>query len=336
MIERRGDQLGKVLVRETLVCIIKTATRTVLVFSREVRFLFLFLKELEGALRQRRRGELGQTRTGRSCRDRILSSGWIPFMPSGREGLCAGVDQRQFKSEAMFKNEPLFQANRSHKAERGPRPPASCMSAAASPAIRSATRIHLLDLGDNGLEVVLLSPELSFPSLARLASVCRGFRATLSETAFLRRLATAHGFSDARAPAPAPMPTQRHESPNDESSDDEHDTFPAEFHLLASSVDCLEALAVLSDIRERLQPRGNHIVFHLASLRMIKDSQELLDQYAALMVRYPRLVMRIDSHCGVGAPRQIAPQHSIQRACVVAQRVLSAGVKASNVTACAW
>jgi hypothetical protein len=46
--------------------------------------------------------------------------------------------------------------------------------------------------------------------------------------------------------------------------------------------------------------------------------------------------MRIDSHCGVGAPRQIAPQHSIQRACVVAQRVLSAGVKASNVTACAW
>ena len=77
--------------------------------------------------------------------------------------------------------------------------------------------MHLLDLGDNGLEVVFLSPELSLPSLARLASVCRGFRATLSETAFLRRLATAHGFSDARAPGPAPMPTEIKESFNDDS-----------------------------------------------------------------------------------------------------------------------
>ena len=309
----------------------------VVMFTWYTSRFFLFLKELEGfgALRQHST-ELGQTRRGRSCRERTLCSGWIPFMPSGREGLCARFDQRKFKSEALFKSEPLFQANWSLKAERGPRPPASSMSAAASPAIRSATRMHLLDLGDNGLEVVFLSPELSLPSLARLASVCRGFRATLSETAFLRRLATAHGFSDARAPGPAPMPTEIKESFNDDSSDDEHDTFTAEFHLLASSVDCLEALAVLSDIRERLQPRGNHIVFNLASLRMIKDSQELLDQYAALMVRYPRLVMRIDSHCGVGAPRQIAPKHSIQRACVVAQRVLSAGVKASNVTACAW
>ena len=43
MIDRRDDQLGKVLVRETLVCIIKTATQTGLVFSRGGPiFVFVF------------------------------------------------------------------------------------------------------------------------------------------------------------------------------------------------------------------------------------------------------------------------------------------------------
>jgi len=82
--------------------------------------------------------------------------------------------------------------------------------------------------------------------------------------------------------------------------------------------------------------KSNHIVFHLASLKMVKESKNLLAQYAKLMQRHPRLLMRIDSHTGVGAPPPIAPQHSVQRACVVAKHLVELGIGLERVMACAW
>ena len=55
-----------------------------------------------------------------------------------------------------------------------------------------------------------------------------------------------------------------------------------------------------------------------------------LSRLLALMLRHPRLLMRVDSHTGVGAPPRIAPQHSISRACVVAQYLGRKGVPASR------
>ena len=77
----------------------------------------------------------------------------------------------------------------------------------------------------------------------------------------------------------------------------------------------LEQLAIVETMREL---KSNYIIFHLASLRMVGASKRLLSQYATLMRRHPRLRLRIDSHTGVGAPPHIAPQHSVQRALVVA------------------
>ena len=52
--------------------------------------------------------------------------------------------------------------------------------------------------------------------------------------------------------------------------------------------------------------------------------------------RHRDLRLRIDSHTGVGAPPQVHASHSVQRAAVVSQRLVSSGVAADRISACAW
>jgi outer membrane protein OmpA-like peptidoglycan-associated protein len=196
--------------------------------------------------------------------------------------------------------------------------------------------MYLLELGENGLESVVLSPNLEVSSLGLLSCSCRVFKEMMADSAFLRRLSVAHGFSLQDPTAAAASPDRTDASSKDESrSEDEEDgnAAAAEFVLDSRAVDSLEALAVLSSVREL---KTNHIVFHLASLKMTSNSEALLDQYATLMKHHPRLRMRIDSHTGVGAPPPIAPQHSVQRACRVARHVMRHGISLERILACAW
>jgi len=188
----------------------------------------------------------------------------------------------------------------------------------------------LLDLGENGLEGVLISKVLDVRSLGRLMCANKFFADTLSDPVFLRRLTAAHGFS-------APDPTRLSDDDGDDNSDDDGDdnsTATAPLFFSGALVDSLAVLDVMSSIKADI--KSNHIVFHLASLKMVKLSKNLLAQYAQLMQRHPRLLMRIDSHTGVGAPPPIAPQHSVQRACVVAKYLADLGIGLERITACAW
>lgn len=202
--------------------------------------------------------------------------------------------------------------------------------------------MHLLDLGDNGLEGVLLSKALGVQSLARLSCTCIMFRQTMKDATFLRRLTAAYGFIS--TPVPAPDAAAANEGRISETSDAEDDDgsdspgaapVPASDFLLSTAVvDSLAALDVLTSMRADV--KTNHIVFHLASLRMVKQSKDVLGEYAKLMKRHPRLRLRIDAHTGVGAPPPIAPQHSVQRACVVAKQLVAFGIGLERVVACAW
>ena len=142
------------------------------------------------------------------------------------------------------------------------------------------------DLGEDLLEHVLLL--LDPASLARLSGTGEIFRSSLRPLSapFLRRLLLARGFGDVSSSA---------------------------FPLPASFADSFEALAVMEAMRAiaDAKPRPNHVVFQLGSLSIVGSSKRTLDRYAALMLRHPRLLMRVDSHTGVGAPPRIAPQHSI-------------------------
>ena len=200
--------------------------------------------------------------------------------------------------------------------------------------------MHLLDLGDNGLEGVLLSKALGVQSLARLSCTCIMFRQTMKDATFLRRLTAAYGFIS--TPVPAPDAAAANEGCISEVSDAEDDDgsdspapVPASgFLLSASVVDSLAALDVLTSMHADI--KTNHIVFHLASLKMVKQSKDVLGEYAKLMKRHPLLRLRIDAHTGVGAPPPIAPQHSVQRACVVAKQLVAFGIGLERVVACAW
>jgi len=193
--------------------------------------------------------------------------------------------------------------------------------------------MRLLDLGDNGLEGVLLCPLLTIRSLGRMASSCKEIADTVNTAAFLRRLTAAHGFplQDHTTTAPLSRPEDAAAAAEDDS--EEGNGPKPEFFLSGASVHSLAALSVLSSMRDL---KSNHIIFHLASLRMTHNSKKLLEEYANLLKRYPLLQMRLDSHTGVGAPPPIAPQHSVQRACVVARQLVHLGVPLERVEACAW
>lgn len=200
--------------------------------------------------------------------------------------------------------------------------------------------MHLLDLGDNGLEGVFLSSTLAVHALGRLSCTCKSFRETLNDATFLRRLTAAHGFT-IPTPAAGTVDTKEEGSSVSESSDIEDQDSVGDSSdgatgliLSAAVVDSLEVLSVLASLKADI--KTNHIVFHLASLKMVKQSKDVLGEYAKLMKRHPRLRIRIDSHTGVGAPPPIAPQHSVQRACVVARELVALGIGLERVMACAW
>ena len=195
----------------------------------------------------------------------------------------------------------------------------------------------LLDLGENALDCLLLSPNLDVLSLGRLACSCKAFEGTLTDAGFLRRLTAARGFTvpDEQDALPASAGSAVHEDEGEDEPEDRDDEASApRLVLSANTVDSLAALAVLSLVRDTVT--SNHIVFHLASLRMVQSSKAVLAQFGELMKRFPQLRLRIDSHTGVGAPPPIAPQHSVQRARVVAQYLMHKGVPLERIMACAW
>jgi len=199
----------------------------------------------------------------------------------------------------------------------------------------------LLDLSENALEGVLLSPAADLRSLGRLAGTCRALRQPLAEPVFLRRLAVARTLHSTMASSAgtAAEPAERAGHPDGDQDEDQSEWWAAhrsagpEFALSAVGVDSLEALAVLEAVRDLGR---NHIVFHLASLVMVDGSFALLEEYARLMDRHPRLRMRVESHTGVGAPPSIAPQHSMRRALVVLQQLWGHGIGEDRVSANAW
>ena len=145
-----------------------------------------------------------------------------------------------------------------------------------------------------------------------------GRKARLAEgvrSAFVQRLAAEHGFVTSPA---VPLPADGHRP---------------HFFLSSTHARSLEALSLLLALRDL---KTNHIVFHLASLEMVTSSRRLLSEYARLLHRHRRLRLHIESHTGVGAPPQIAPQHSVRRACAVSKWLISRGVPVRQLSACAW
>ena len=213
--------------------------------------------------------------------------------------------------------------------------------------------MHVLDIGEDGLLSVLPHVRDAF-DLARLASTCRVFHQMLRDRSVLARIAQvrfpdAAGSEDDDGGLPPVARSRAGGSDDDEAltsdEDDEEADHAApprpasnykEFRLPPASkvgVDSLEVLAVMERVRAL---ESNHIVFHLASLSMVDRSKALLNRYVGLMRRHPRLRLRIDSHCGVGAPPSIAPSHSEARACTVAQYVVRRGISVDRISASAW
>ena len=182
--------------------------------------------------------------------------------------------------------------------------------------------LNLLELGADGVEGVLVNSDPV--SLGRLATTCKFFKAATADAAFVALLAAARGFSSTAASA---------------SCSGEHGSSvrgrqaAAEFNLASSVADSIEGIAVLEKMRSI---DTNHIIFHLGSLSMTVPSKKLLLEYAALMRCHPRLQMRIESHTGVGAPPRIAPQHSVERACVVSRFLHRHGVPVERLRATGW
>ena len=92
---------------------------------------------------------------------------------------------------------------------------------------------------------------------------------------FLRRLTAARGFTSEPTPAAAADEPSAAARPADvavdaDNADDDMEDASAtapEFVLSAAAVDSLEALAVLEAVRDELG--SNHLVFYLASLKMV-------------------------------------------------------------------
>ena len=173
--------------------------------------------------------------------------------------------------------------------------------------------VELLGLDDDALEAVLLvAPTIV---LGNLICTCKQMRTNISAQPFLQRLCKSRKLSN--GPAAAPPSTS------------------LQFHCPADFVDSLEALAVLEAMSGK-DLGENHVAFHLASLTMTKPSKALLTHYLALLKRHPKLELRIDSHTGVGAPAGVHASHSVRRAAVVADWLMSHGVAAERLSACAW
>ena len=167
-------------------------------------------------------------------------------------------------------------------------------------------------LSDGPLEQVLTFLDCRSVSVA--GRTIRDAGRLVSRPGFVLRLARLRGF--ALAPAP-PMVDARA-------------TF---FHLDATDCATVEELAVLEDVRAL---GGNSVIFHLATLSPVQRSTRLVSNWALLLLRYPFLNVRIDAHCGVGAPATIAPEHSVRRALTVAAMLKHAGVEPHRMEALAW
>lgn len=190
----------------------------------------------------------------------------------------------------------------------------SCITRLATTITCHQPTMELLRLGDDVIEAVLLSAGTTV--LGAVACTCKQMQQALAAPAFLRRLTAARGF----ASGPADAADARNTS---------------QFELSSNTVDSLETLAVLEEMRSDYLGE-NHIGFHLASLTMTRSSKSLLRRFAEMLRRHPNLRIRIDSHTGVGAPPQIHGSHSVQRAAVVAEWLAGHGVAAERISACAW
>ena len=171
-------------------------------------------------------------------------------------------------------------------------------------------------LGDDELEHLILLCETA--TVARFAKCSVGLRQKLKDPLLIRRLFASRSFPARPSEELPSTPLSKRNR-------------AAQFYF--SSTDSIEALAVAEAVRDI---GTHHIIFHLASLSIVASSKKLLSSYAALMQRHPKLVMRIDSHTGVGAPRHIADDHSVSRAAVAAKYCVKKGVSASRISACAW
>ena len=169
----------------------------------------------------------------------------------------------------------------------------------------------LLSLSDDDLIAVLLLADTR--TLGRLMCTCHHLDEALRSPLLLRMLALSRGFKE--------------EGPQD---DDNQGT---QYTLLVRHVDSIEALAVLEAMR-RLE--SNHILFRLGSLVMTPSSVNRLCGYAELLHRHSRLLLRIDSHTGVGAPPMIHRSHSVRRASIVADYLDDKGIGSDRVSANAW
>ena len=166
---------------------------------------------------------------------------------------------------------------------------------------------------DDDLTAVLLSTDTT--GLGRCMSVCRRLHQMLSTPQLLRMLAIEHGFRARTV------------------SNEDDDDLGTQFELTAAHVISIEALAVLEKMR---RVETNHIIFRLGSLDMTPSSAELLGRYADLMRQHPRLLLRLDSHTGVGAPPMIHRSHSVRRASVVAEYLDDRGVSLERISVNAW
>jgi outer membrane protein OmpA-like peptidoglycan-associated protein len=190
-------------------------------------------------------------------------------------------------------------------------------SAVADPQRKS--NLNLWDILDvDTMELILLSSGTG--DLGNFMCTCTHMRQSLTDVPFLRRLALSRGFDLERPAEAVGIHTQ--------------------FGLSADFVDSLQGLAVLesmNSIQENEDQGKNHIVFHLATLRMTNSSEALLAVYASLMKAHPRLELRIDSHTGVGAPASMHASHSVRRASVVADFLTEEnGIASERISACAW
>lgn len=81
----------------------------------------------------------------------------------------------------------------------------------------------------------------------------------------------------------------------------------------------------------------NRIYFHPASTRLIPSSELVVEEFAKILLRHPRLTARLDGLCGPTAPgREIAFQTSRSRAFRVHGVLSALGVKQERLDVVSW
>ena len=200
----------------------------------------------------------------------------------------------------------------------GPGAPATPPSHAPLPAPSSASSLATLGsrsafdvLSDGPLEHVLTFLDCKALCVSKVAM--RDFLTVTAHPRFVARLKRLRGFDDAPM---APMVDARERS----------------FHLdTAALATTVERVAVFEELRAL---ERNHVAFHLATLTPTRRSARLVAKWVGLLKRHPSLRVRIDAHCGVGAPASIAPEHSVRRALKVASMFKRAGVAVERQAVC--